>query len=246
VRLRSKMPEVREEDEREQMPIPLKNVSPAVPKDESKLEELIEDLRRMGCDGLLGKPWNLRSESTLREFKYERGNQWIQTFRQDPERWTAEVWARVYGFALRKGEGWANRRDSFYVGKFRGDHDPKDGFHPGNCRNPRERRVIKFILPILSPEKPKRLSITMANTLFGAMSGVQPVNWGRRLIQEYVERNIPFIGRKPSLPLYPPPLQALRMSHRSRRGRYDDSGRRSGLQFGGGSGTGRIRIGRVI
>jgi hypothetical protein len=50
------MPEVRGEDEREEMPIPLKNVSPAVPTDESELEELIKDLRRMGCDGLLGKP----------------------------------------------------------------------------------------------------------------------------------------------------------------------------------------------
>ena len=37
----------------------------------------------------------------------------------------------------------------------------------------------------------------MANTLFGAISGVQPVNWGR-LIQEYVEKSIPHIGRKPS------------------------------------------------
>jgi hypothetical protein len=83
------------------------------------------------------------------------------------------------------------------VGKFRGDHDPKDGFRLGNCRNHRERRVIEFILPILSPEKPKRLSITMANALFGAMSGVRPVNWGR-LIQEYVEKSIPHIGRKPS------------------------------------------------
>jgi hypothetical protein len=83
------------------------------------------------------------------------------------------------------------------VGKFRGDHDPKDGFHPRNCRNQRERRVIEFIMPILSIEKLKRLNITMANTLFGAMSGVRPVNWGR-LTQEYVERNIPIIGRKPS------------------------------------------------
>jgi hypothetical protein len=76
------------------------------------------------------------------------------------------------------------------VGKFQGAHDSKDGFHPANCRNDKERRVIEFILPILSPEKPKRLTITMANTLFGVMSGVRPVNWGR-LIQEYVERNIP-------------------------------------------------------
>jgi hypothetical protein len=37
----------------------------------------------------------------------------------------------------------------------------------------------------------------MANTLFGAMSGVRPVNWGL-LIHETVARAIPSIGRKPS------------------------------------------------
>ena len=37
----------------------------------------------------------------------------------------------------------------------------------------------------------------MANTLFGAMSGVRPVNW-RLLIHEVVGRAIPNIGRKPS------------------------------------------------
>ena len=52
-------------------------------------------------------------------------------------------------------------------------------------------------MPIFSPEKPKRLNITMVNTLFGAISGVRTINWGR-LIQEYVERSLPHIGRKPS------------------------------------------------
>ena len=37
----------------------------------------------------------------------------------------------------------------------------------------------------------------MANTMFGAMCGAQPVNWGK-LIHEYVEKSIPHIGRKPS------------------------------------------------
>jgi hypothetical protein len=192
LRVRSKMPEAREEDEREQVPIPVKPVTPATPKRDSELKELIEDLSRMGCEGLLAKPWNLRAKTTLREFLFERGNQWLWTMKQEPEKWTPEVWAGVYGFPKGKGEGWANRRDSYYVGKFRMDPDPKFGFHLGNC--PRERRVIEFILPILSPEKPKRLNITMANTLFGAMSGARPVNWGR-LIQEYVEKSIPRIGR---------------------------------------------------
>ena len=37
----------------------------------------------------------------------------------------------------------------------------------------------------------------MANTLFGTMSRVRPVNWGK-LHHEYVEKSIPHIGRKPS------------------------------------------------
>jgi hypothetical protein len=52
-------------------------------------------------------------------------------------------------------------------------------------------------MPILNPEKPKRISLKMANTLFGAMSRVRPVNWGL-LIHEVVTRAIPNIGRKPS------------------------------------------------
>jgi hypothetical protein len=57
--------------------------------------------------------------------------------------------------------------------------------------------MLEFLMPILNPEKPKRISLTMANTLFGALSGVRLVNWGL-LIHEIVARAIPSIGRKPS------------------------------------------------
>ena len=67
------MPEARAEDVRKPMPIPLKAVIHAIPKD-SKLQALAENLRVMGCEGLLAKPWNLRAEDTLRVFKFERGN----------------------------------------------------------------------------------------------------------------------------------------------------------------------------
>ena len=51
-------------------------------------------------------------------------------------------------------------------------------------------------MPIFNPEKPKRISLTMANTLFGALSGVRPVNWGL-LIHEIVGRALPNIEKKP-------------------------------------------------
>jgi hypothetical protein len=71
------------------------------------------------------------------------------------------------------------------------------GFYPVDLRIPKERRVIEFLLPILYPIKPKRLNITMANTIFGALFVANSVNW-RRFIQELVEKSIPHIGKKPS------------------------------------------------
>ena len=45
--------------------------------------------------------------------------------RHDPQKWMAKVWAEVYGFFPLKGEGWASRKDNFYVGEFRAEHDRK-------------------------------------------------------------------------------------------------------------------------
>ena len=54
--------------------MPLKNVVSAIPKKELELQELIEDLSLTRCEGLLVEPWNLQSDTTLREFLFERGN----------------------------------------------------------------------------------------------------------------------------------------------------------------------------
>ena len=79
------MPEARAVDEIEPILILLKSVIPAVPKEDSELQALAEDLRVMGCEGLLAKPWNLQAEDTLREFRFERGNLWIRSMRRDPD-----------------------------------------------------------------------------------------------------------------------------------------------------------------
>ena len=38
--------------------------------------------------------------------------------------------------------------------------------------------MLEFVVPILYPEKPTRMTVTVANTVFGALSGVRLVNWG--------------------------------------------------------------------
>ena len=59
----------------------------------------------MGCDGILNRPWNVHSEEMLREFLFERGNQWDVTTRRDPNSWTPDTWAKVYGFKRGTKEG---------------------------------------------------------------------------------------------------------------------------------------------
>ena len=60
----------------------------------------------------------------------------------------------------------ANRTDKFVVGKFLHDVDPKDGFPVRECRNDRERRVLEFLVPIVHPDKPTRVTRTLGNTIF--------------------------------------------------------------------------------
>ena len=104
------MPEGWEEDRREPIPIPLKALIPAIPREDGELQELAEDLWFMGMR-FMG----------LRESKFERGNQWLGTKRRDPNSWTLEVWNRVLGFLKGIAEGWAGRRDGLFTGSSNSD-----------------------------------------------------------------------------------------------------------------------------
>jgi hypothetical protein len=85
------MPEIREEDMRETIPIPMRPIVPAIPTEDEELRQLGEDLRKMGCDGLLAQPWNVQDNKVLREFKFPKGNRWMRTKRREPEKWTPGI-----------------------------------------------------------------------------------------------------------------------------------------------------------
>ena len=78
--------------------VSLKSINLVVPKDEMEKEQLLEDLTQMGCEGLFAEPWSLKSREMVQEFLQPRSNQWKETLRRDPDWWTADLWAEVYGF----------------------------------------------------------------------------------------------------------------------------------------------------
>ena len=123
------------------------------------------------------------------------------TIRDRPEEWTVGVWREVYDFQL-GGSGLAHWNNLYIQGKFRNDADPKDGFPIRDCRDSRERRLLEFLVPIVHPDKPTWVTRTIGNTIFGALSGDRPVDWGK-VFSELVQRLVGAAGKAKPTPICP-------------------------------------------
>ena len=96
----------------------------------------------------------------------------------------------------------ANRTDLYIEGKFRNKADSKDGFPVRDCRNPKEHKLLEFLVPIMHPDKPTRVTRTIGNTIFGALRGERPVDWGK-VFSELVQWLVGGAGKSKSTPICP-------------------------------------------
>ena len=179
----------------------LKAVIPGMPKTVKDRELLEEDLQRIGCHGFLGKPWGLRMEDLVAELLGGKDNRWDGTVRQAPEKWTMKEWRKVYSFG-RGGEGMASRTYRFIDGMLFGRVNPKDGYAVADCKDPRVKRVLEFLVPLLYPEKPTRVTITIGNMIFGALSGERLVDWAI-VVKDLVQRLLSGMGKSKATPICP-------------------------------------------
>ena len=179
----------------------LKAVVPGIPKSVKDQELLEEDLRRIGCHRFLDRPWGLQMEDMVVELLGDKDNRWHGTVHQALEKWTAKEWHKVYSFG-RGGEGMASRTDRFIDGMFSGRVNPKDGYAVVDCKDPRVKRVLEFLVPLLYPEKPTRVSITVGNTIFGVLSRERPVDWGI-VVKDLVQRLLSGMEKSKATPICP-------------------------------------------
>ena len=117
--------------------VSLRNVTPTISRDKGERAMLKSDLQKLGCVGMLERPWNLKNEEfiqqfvLIREHKIQRSNIFDTTIRDRPEEWIAGVWREVYDFQP-GGGGMANWTDLYIEGKFLNEADPKvQGWVPG-------------------------------------------------------------------------------------------------------------------
>jgi len=108
---------------------------------------LEEDLEKMGCLGLIERPWSLKSDAMIHELVSGAPNQFERTMRGKPDTWSASVWAAVYGF-VEAGVGKAHWTNKYVLGKFQISQHKKEGFAINECIDPRRRRILDFLIPI--------------------------------------------------------------------------------------------------
>ena len=187
--------------------VSLRNVTLNIPDNEFERGMLKSDLEDIGCAGLLERPWNLKNEDFIQQFvliregKLERNNMFDTTIRDRPEEWTTGVWREVYHFRP-GGNGLAKRTNLYIEDKFRNEADPKDGFSVRDCRNPREHKLLEFLVSIVHPDKPTRMTRTIGNTIFGALSGERLVDWGK-VFSELVQRLVGGADKSKPTPICP-------------------------------------------
>jgi hypothetical protein len=120
----------------ELLPVSLKSVYLIIPESDQEKTQLIEDLEKMGCEGLILEPWEVRSKAMVQEFQVPRSNESEGTIRRDPEAWTVDKWAEVYNFR-KGGRMRVGRTETWIEGKFRSPINAKDGHAVEDCIDPR-------------------------------------------------------------------------------------------------------------
>jgi hypothetical protein len=132
----------------------------------------------MGCSGFLEKPWGFKDDRIVRELLDGVSNKFDNSIRGQAVRWTEKCWREVYHFG-KGGGGLADRKDEYVKECFKDLPSPKDGYSINDCKDPRHKRLLAFLVPIVYPEKPNRITVTWGNTIFGALNGGRKVNWAR-------------------------------------------------------------------
>ena len=81
----------------------------------------------------------------------------------------------------------ATKKNDCTRDKFSQRLDPKYGYFVKDCKDERERRMLAFLVPIFSPEKPYNIIFILVTTLLLAYSEKKVVDW-RSIIGKLVHK----------------------------------------------------------
>ena len=100
-----------------------------------------------------------------------------------------------------QGEGMATQGEKYTEGKFANPPHPKDGYPLPECKVPKARKMLEFIVSIRYREKLARVMVTVENTIFMAYTREREVDWAL-VMRDMVKRLLTGIGKSKPTPIY--------------------------------------------
>ena len=94
------------------------------------------------------------------------------------------------------------RTETWMDGKFKTSINPKNRHVVSDCIDPREKRVLEFMILIMYLEKPNKVTKEVGDTVFGALSGEIKVSWDQ-VIHEVVAKLVFVMGKRKPTPVCP-------------------------------------------
>lgn len=90
------------------------------------------------------------------------------------------MWVDIYGMSS-ESEGWVaktkNTTKPFWTSKINSYEHWKMEECIHKARHTELKMVLKFLFPIVYPDKPTRVSMTIGSTVIGAYKGIRWINW---------------------------------------------------------------------
>src|SRR5450759_2963037 len=174
----------------------MKLVRPIVPAGDVEKKELEADLALLGLSYLRELPWTLKSEEMMREYIGAAILDLLEgTKRGKPDQWTIRDVAKAFKTPSDGIEA-LSRTINRLGGYFAGTIDNKEGWSLAQCTDDRMRQIFAYLVPILHPEKPKRITVQLGSTIVAGLIDNLRVNWAAIILERISRQATNMKGKK--------------------------------------------------
>jgi hypothetical protein len=148
----------------------------------------------MACEGLLDFPWYHEEPAWLQEIWRKDMSTFPSTVRANPDVWKEDMIAKVLGIC-REGLGLPYKvKGHNYVKKyFTGKAHTKEGWKFLECKDDALQDVFKFMMPLVNPMKPARVTGKLATTMVECLFLEKKVLWAR-VLEEVIAQQVKLMG----------------------------------------------------
>jgi hypothetical protein len=148
----------------------------------------------MGCEGLLDFQWGHEEEKWLQEIYKKDMSAFPSTGGANPDLWKEELIADIFGIS-KVGMGMPQRVPAVNhaLKYFASSAHKKEGWRFLECQDAGLRDVLKYLMPLINPMKPARVTCKLANTVVESLFLGKKVSLAR-VLEDVVANQVKLLG----------------------------------------------------